>query len=421
MKYDLIVVGGGPAGLMAAKTAAEDGLSVVLIERKREITEINRACSQIFYTNKLDPVPPSKDAHLEPVSAECLKEKTRFHFPVQGFSIDYSGPLRPYLNWIHLSPGGYQLNRYKWNDRPWGFYYDKETFLAGLLDSVEKAKVDVRSETICLGAENTKDGVEVKVHVGSSEHTISARTVIDAEGITSKIVSSIDLNKTRKVLMQGGIRWVQYVMEGVETGLPESSWLTWSVPSINHGWNITIGLSADNRHTVGTAAVNPAMVLNKFIDHPKYAHMFRNARIVKKEAFSSAVLSPITEPIVGNIMIVGDAAAEGANCFIQGAVACGYQAVKAIEKEFNGKKGYEEYIAWWQQAFGFNVNILESIKMLPGRVYGLTRICSDEEIDYIYSLFQGKIGVPSQVLNDNSDLIQKGNPDLFEKLGLKRE
>jgi len=43
-KYDLIVVGGGPAGLMAAKTAAEDGLKVVLIERKGNITETNRAC-----------------------------------------------------------------------------------------------------------------------------------------------------------------------------------------------------------------------------------------------------------------------------------------------------------------------------------------------------------------------------------------
>ncbi len=40
MKYDLIVVGGGPGGLVAAKTAAEDGLKVVLIERKKDIAEL---------------------------------------------------------------------------------------------------------------------------------------------------------------------------------------------------------------------------------------------------------------------------------------------------------------------------------------------------------------------------------------------
>lgn len=49
VKYDLIVIGGGPAGLSAAKTAAEDGLRVLLIERKKNITEINRPCGQ--FTN----------------------------------------------------------------------------------------------------------------------------------------------------------------------------------------------------------------------------------------------------------------------------------------------------------------------------------------------------------------------------------
>ncbi len=51
MKYDVIVIGAGPAGLMAARTAAEDGLKVLLIERKKEITKINRLCAQFTSIN----------------------------------------------------------------------------------------------------------------------------------------------------------------------------------------------------------------------------------------------------------------------------------------------------------------------------------------------------------------------------------
>ena len=55
MKYDVIIVGGGPAGLMAALTAAQSGLSTILFEAKRDVTRVDRACSQVFYTRKLTP------------------------------------------------------------------------------------------------------------------------------------------------------------------------------------------------------------------------------------------------------------------------------------------------------------------------------------------------------------------------------
>ena len=35
-KYDVLVIGGGPAGALAARTAAEKGLSACLVEKRPE-------------------------------------------------------------------------------------------------------------------------------------------------------------------------------------------------------------------------------------------------------------------------------------------------------------------------------------------------------------------------------------------------
>jgi len=415
MKYDLIVVGGGPGGLMAARTAAEDGLKVIMVERKRNVTEINRACCQIFYTYKKHPVSgrPRSDGYIDPVSVECEASKTRFNFPVPGFSIDYHACLRPYLNWLHLSPGGNIVYRYELNEWPWGFYYDKEAFVAELLASVETAGVEVRPETLGLGAENTGDGVRVRVKTKSGEETLEARAAIAADGVSSKIVDSLGLNKTRQVLPRAAEGFVHYIVEGVETGLPDSAWLTWAVPSINRTWSIMLGMWADNRHMLGTSGIDPVRALDKFMSDARYAPMFRHARVVKKHALASGrMLAPIREPVAGKVVIVGDAGSP-AETWIQGAVACGYQAAKAIEKELSGQKGYPEYVAWWQQAFAFNTPTY--INLLPN-IFDLPKLCSDEEIDYIYSLVRDKIGSPLALANENLELIKAGRPELYERL-----
>ena len=45
-KYDLIVVGAGPSGLLAAKAAGTAGLEVALIDRKSDLTRLERLCGQ---------------------------------------------------------------------------------------------------------------------------------------------------------------------------------------------------------------------------------------------------------------------------------------------------------------------------------------------------------------------------------------
>jgi hypothetical protein len=87
-------------------------------------------------------------------------------------------------------------------------------------------------------------------------------------------------------------------------------------------------------------------------------------------------------------------------------------AVKAIEKELNGQKGYPEYIDWWQKAFAFNDPHYWKI----AGIFSLNQICTDEEVDYIYSLFQGRVGCAMGLIANNLELIKKGRPELYERL-----
>ncbi|MEE8618947.1 MAG: FAD-dependent oxidoreductase [Dehalococcoidales bacterium] len=84
MKYDLIVAGGGPGGLMAAKTAAEDGLKVILVERRKDFADFRRACLQLGYLKWICP-----DGYLEPFKIEIDDTKYKFVWPKLGISLDY--------------------------------------------------------------------------------------------------------------------------------------------------------------------------------------------------------------------------------------------------------------------------------------------------------------------------------------------
>ena len=81
-KYDLIVVGGGTSGLEAAKTAAENGLKVALLERKTHPAKIYRSCAQMFLMN------------MDSFYNERMyfsREKKKWVFPVNNFSVNYNG------------------------------------------------------------------------------------------------------------------------------------------------------------------------------------------------------------------------------------------------------------------------------------------------------------------------------------------
>ena len=48
MKYDLVIVGGGPGGLMAARTAGRQGLKVLVVEKNKQFGLARRLCSRLL-------------------------------------------------------------------------------------------------------------------------------------------------------------------------------------------------------------------------------------------------------------------------------------------------------------------------------------------------------------------------------------
>ena len=81
-QYDVVIVGAGPAGLMAAKTAGESGLNIALIERKTDIARVRRTDAGIVALNE----------YIYGQVVTFNRKTRRLIFPVSGFSLHYEGP-----------------------------------------------------------------------------------------------------------------------------------------------------------------------------------------------------------------------------------------------------------------------------------------------------------------------------------------
>jgi len=419
MKFDLIVAGAGPGGLMAARTAAADGLKVLLLERKKVITEVNRACVQIFYINKLTYNPdtgkptPKSDGYIEQVSCEMFPNRCRFHYLDLGFSLDYTGPLRTYYNWLQLSPSGNTIYRYPLNDKPWGFFYFKEAFLAGLLADCQKSGVEVMAGATALGATNTPDGVDVRFSTAAGEQTVSARAAIAADGLQSRIVESLGLNQNRP--QRPPVQILSYIMEGVEAPYKDNAWLSWAIPSLTGSGSIWMALTANNTNMLGSGSAGgkpPGQILDAMMKLPAFAPWFAKAKTVGKMACTVASRPPLKELVKGNVLVVGDAGAV-VETWVQGAVAMAYQAVKGLQKQWAGNNGFDEYNTWYRKAFAFNQPYYPRI--IAGSHVLISQF-NDKDMDDIYQMFEGQQGIPTLLVANNQEMIKQRRPDLWEKM-----
>jgi flavin-dependent dehydrogenase len=98
-RFDVAVIGAGPAGLGACLKAASLGLKVVLIERRSRLSPIRRACSEgLLYE--------------EPYNGDAIRinrEQGRIEFINSGFSLRYTGPIREVPYFANISYRGSRM------------------------------------------------------------------------------------------------------------------------------------------------------------------------------------------------------------------------------------------------------------------------------------------------------------------------
>jgi flavin-dependent dehydrogenase len=271
--------------------------------------------------------------------------------------------------------------------------------------------VDILTGTLAIGAENSKSGVTVRVRGKSGEQTLEARKAIVADGINSKIVDSLGFNKDRPILSYG--KSMGYVLEGVEVeaGFQDHcSWLSFNVPSLTPSGIMFAFYSESGVMNMKQLLGDPEEALKGFMKHKRYAPWFRNARLVRKTAAHIPQRAPLKEVASGNVIFVGDTVNMSG---IMGAIASGYQAVKAILKELNGQEGYSEYKTWYYNAFAaFTCQEHDRLRIMH-RIF--RKLCTDDDVDHIYKTLQGEVCHPAFVVFENPELV-RDRPELYEKV-----
>ncbi len=381
-EYDLVVVGAGPAGLMATKTAGENGLNVALIERKGRITDINRSCSMMLVS----------------LGGEYLGERIllnkrakRLCFPRYGFSIPYEGPHQDFYTWSIYSHrankiqlGDYQENSSKGEAGRASAVYDKEVLLKGLLKEVESLNADVFPSHNVIGT--ATDGGKVKV-ITSEGKSFKGTFVIAADGRSSRLAQTLGFNRKRKFF--GTPISLGFEMLGLEP--PEKYALFQILLNESHPVNVWITpRTGKDEHFVMISSLTPdtdyAAAFERFSRKGFFSPWFERAEIKRKLSSIGNMCSHIVDPYKDQVLLVSDAVwCQEAE--MTGAIISGWKAASAVTCALTegkvSKEGVSDYLDWWREEV---INKYDYRDMIRNAV--LPYVLTPDEIDFIFSLIK---------------------------------
>ena len=326
--YDVVVVGAGPAGSMAAKTAAEEGLEVLLVEKRQEIGVPVRCAEGI----SKDSIERFFEVDKRWIAAEVIGAKI---YSPDGTEIVMSEEM-----------AGNEV----------GYVLERKIFDRHIARLAAKAGAEVYVKTTAISFEREGKKLRIKMRRLGEEWEVETKILIGADGVESRIGREAGIIKTLK--LDEVESCAQYLMTGLD--IDENYTYFYLGREIAPGGYAWIFPKGDGSANVGIG------VMPKFAQKPaKYyldAFIERiglEGEIVEFVAGAVPVYGEIETAVTDNIMLAGDAAYHAdpiTGGGIANALAAGYYAGKVASEavragDFSAKflKKYDEL---WKADFG---------------------------------------------------------------------
>jgi len=378
--YDVVVVGAGPAGLMAAKVLGENGFAVALLERKSNIPKIRRADGGAIGVNE----------YLYDRLVLFNAQRRRLSFATDGFSVSYTGPYANIYGFQLYSPGkkrilfgDWETAQKKGDEVRVGIFISKEALLEGLLKECERCGVEMFPGTNLTAIR--KDGD--RVFITGKDKIFEGHFAVAADGVNSRTVRLLGLNGERS--FRGTYRYLTWMLKG-------------NIPIDPGSFNFIItekdtyaiyDTYEKGMYHVSAFNSNPMSDLNESLQdliyrNDVYSPWFSECQRIDVINCVSNILSPIQIPFKDNILIIGDAAwtMEFSN---MAALCTGWKAGNVLtlalkDRKYN-QEGVASYLEWWERNFYKPYGSYEFGPMGGGGTI-LQSYLSTEEIDYLAAL-----------------------------------